>query len=128
MGATEGFRNYAERCPYRTGRSVERRPGNALNVEIGAPMPRCKLRTPKHWPEHMTAARWIMSGGDCLVFGLCSHGGCPLKPDFCECGHMGTTHMHVGNNPRYCTAQGCSCGHDHWLYSGVIAPESMRRS
>ena len=75
-GRLERFSVVRESCPSRRQQSVERRPGNALNVEIGTPMPRCVERVPEHWPESMTALRWIASGGDLLVFGPCA-GACP---------------------------------------------------
>jgi hypothetical protein len=64
-------------CPHRIEAAVERRPANALNIEIGSPSPRCKLKKPDHWPENSTAERWLWSGGSSFVFGLCS-ADCPL--------------------------------------------------
>ena len=66
-------------CPFLIEIEVERRPGNALNVEIGAPCARCKLKPPSHWKKTTNSdmsARWLMSGGSPLVFGNCST-NCP---------------------------------------------------
>lgn len=67
-------------CPHRVELGVERRPGNALNIEIGAPMRRCRLRTPEHWngADHR-AVRWLASGGSALVLGNCDLSNCPLS-------------------------------------------------
>jgi len=74
-GRLERFSVDRETCPSRRELAVERRPGNALNLEIGAPMPRCVERKPEHWGD-VSAIRWIASGGELLVFGLCA-GECP---------------------------------------------------
>jgi len=59
-------------CPYFKQPPEQRRPGNALNVEIPiSGSPRCTLKTPSNWTKKVTAARWILSGGDVLVFGHC---------------------------------------------------------
>jgi hypothetical protein len=91
--AAEAFARYAAGCPSRIELSVERRPGNALNLEIGAPQPRCKLKPPSHWPTGRgTVTRWLASGGDALVLGHCS-ARCPLEPRFCDrCGHRAEHH------------------------------------
>jgi hypothetical protein len=69
-------------CPHRIEFELQRRRANALNVEPIQPMPRCKLKPPKHWgsPERACelAIRWLWSGGDGMVFGKCS-GRCPLE-------------------------------------------------
>lgn len=65
-------------CPDRLDLGIERRPANALNVEIGQPLTRCRLRTPGNWGDHdHRATRWLLSGGEPLVLGLCSASGCP---------------------------------------------------
>ena len=93
--AAEAFARYRDACPNRIPIALERRPGNALNVEIGQPMDRCRLRTPEHW-RGASAARWLASGGSPLVLGICSRGACPLKPDHCEsCGRMRSTHTTI---------------------------------
>lgn len=59
-------------CPYYRTPPENKRPGNALSVEVplsGAP--RCTLKTPSNWPPSISAARWLLSGGDVLVFGHC---------------------------------------------------------
>ncbi len=64
-------------CKSRIELPLSRRPANALNVEIGAPAPRCLNKRPSHWPPTVGAVRWKASGGDALVFGRCSR-NCPL--------------------------------------------------
>ena len=65
-------------CPHRLGIPLERRPGNALNVEIGSAAYRCVLKPPDHWPKNKgMVLRWIGSGGSFLVFGTCSAASCP---------------------------------------------------
>lgn len=89
---TEAFAKYCEGCPNRIAPDVERRPGNALNVEIGAPIPRCKLRAPER--HKGMEARWLLSGGSPFIFGACNRSACPLKPNHCDdCGHMGMSHV-----------------------------------
>jgi hypothetical protein len=62
-------------CPHRIELELERRPGNALNVEIGAPAPRCINKRPDHWAKLgvNSSFRWLASGGSALVFGLCTY-------------------------------------------------------
>lgn len=87
----QAFKRYCEGCPNLIEIAVQRRPGNALNIEIGTPADRCKLKAPGG-PN--MAARWLMSGGDPLAFGLCSRSTCPLKPNHCEaCGHRKESHI-----------------------------------
>lgn len=65
-------------CDQRIELGVEGRPANALNVEIGAPLPRCRLKTPGNWQgSDKRAVRWLWSGGSPLVLGPCSS-RCPL--------------------------------------------------
>ena len=59
-----------------------RRRANALNVEVGQPVPRCRLKTPEHWGDaDPRAARWLLSGGSPLVLGLCTPNGCPHRAE-----------------------------------------------
>lgn len=105
--AAEGFARYCGACPHRIQPALERRPGNALNLEIGAPAARCTMRKPKHWGE-VGALRWLGSGGSPLVFGVCSASGCPLKPDHCDdCGRRASTHMRVNGRvwPFDCSSE-----------------------
>lgn len=76
-GRLERFSVVRESCGSRVQPELERRPGNALNVEIGQPMARCLNKRPDHWPESMSALRWLASGGEALVFGCCG-GSCPM--------------------------------------------------
>lgn len=74
------FDDLASRCPYRLDLGVPPRKANALNVEVGQGMPRCRLRTPEHWGDaDQCGARWIGSGGHLAVFGMCSCSGCPIR-------------------------------------------------
>jgi hypothetical protein len=66
-------------CSARVELGIERRGANALNIEIGAPSPRCMNKRPEHWPASASALRWLASGGTALVLGACSN-PCPLKP------------------------------------------------
>lgn len=73
-----------EACTSRVSPPLERRPANALNLEIGTPIPRCSFKPPAHWPvEHVGRGRghvlrWLGSGGSPLVFGTCDR-DCPKK-------------------------------------------------
>lgn len=70
-----------KKCPYRIQPPIIRRPGNALNIEIGKPLPRCRLKTPKNWGDaDPTASRWINSGGTPEIFGTCL-GNCPRRKE-----------------------------------------------
>lgn len=61
-----------KRCSERVEMDVPRRPANALNVEVGTPLPRCRLKTPASWRGFdPRATRWLLSGGDPLVLGPC---------------------------------------------------------
>lgn len=72
------FDDFAPVCPDFVAPSLERRPGNALNLEVGAPMRRCRQRTPESWGDADPGARrWLHSGGSPLVLGLCSGRSCP---------------------------------------------------
>lgn len=58
------------------------RRANALNIEVGQPLPRCRCLTPEHWGTHdRLGTRWLASGGSALVFGLCSPSTCPIPLD-----------------------------------------------
>jgi len=71
-------------CRYMIEPKLPRRPVNGLCVEIGQPATRCILKVPEHWPKGgPSGARWLMSGGDPLVFGLCQKSECPDK-DVCN--------------------------------------------
>jgi hypothetical protein len=64
-------------CVHRIVLGIERRPANALCIEIMTPLPRCTLKLPDHWTgSGASALRWIGSGGSYLVFGRCSQ-NCP---------------------------------------------------
>lgn len=65
----------AKHCASRLECTVERRPGNALNVEIAAPAPRCAERSPDG-----LGARWLLSGGSALAYGHCEFRACPRLP------------------------------------------------
>ncbi len=61
-------------CPSRRELPVARRPGNALNVEIGTPIPRCMDRSPDG-----RGAAWALSGGSMLAYGPCDGSACPWR-------------------------------------------------
>jgi hypothetical protein len=72
-------------CPFRIEPPLERRPANALNVEIGTPMPRCTLKPPDNWArvsDKPMVLRWLNSGGSPLVLGNCSK-DCPKEKADC---------------------------------------------
>lgn len=102
------FREYAESCPHRIELETPRRPVNALNVEVGTPAPRCAKRIPEHWSKETSAIRWLWSGGSPLVFGRCGSSSCPLKPDYCECGHR--AEFHIDGICRVTGESGFPCG------------------
>lgn len=56
---------------------LPRRRGNVVTVEVGQPSARCINKRPAHWPEAMSAVRWLASGGESYIFGLCCS-PCPL--------------------------------------------------
>ena len=66
-----------EGCRARLQPALERRPCNALNVEIGQPSERCIDRAPAHLRG--MGLRWLASGGDMFVFGRCSFAVCPKR-------------------------------------------------
>jgi hypothetical protein len=67
-------------CGQLVSEPLIRRPGNALNVEIGAPLPRCRLKMPSHWSAiggpGASSLRWLGSGGSPFVFGPCTPRAC----------------------------------------------------
>jgi hypothetical protein len=69
-------------CRYRVELEVLRRRCNGLNVEIGIPIPRCRLKPPEEWPNGaVMVGRWLLSGGSPLVLGHCTPGNCPPEKD-----------------------------------------------
>lgn len=65
------FDDLAPICPDRLSPAFERRPANALNVEIGAPAPRCADRSPDG-----RGRAWLHSGGSALAYGHCRASKC----------------------------------------------------
>jgi len=120
--AIQAFKRYSGGCPYRKVPELQRRPVNGLNIEIGQGRNRCILQKPAHWPDG-SVLRWLGSGGSITVFGICCAVHCPLKPDFCGCGHR------RDNHDWPCKAPGCNvsdCGCDE--YGGVKQTELQRVS
>lgn len=77
------FEDLALACPDRVQPPLERRPGNALCIEIGQPLPRCRRRIPESWDGHDAGAtRWLLSGGSPFVLGLCCPAACPRAKEF----------------------------------------------
>lgn len=70
------FADLAPLCPSRLAVDVERRPANALCLEIGAPLPRCRERSPDGRGD-----AWLASGGSPLAYGHCDAGACPRALD-----------------------------------------------
>lgn len=66
----------SEKCKFLITPKLERRPANALNIEIATPCPRCTLKPPEDWPEGMVL-RWLGSGGTPFVLGACMPNQCP---------------------------------------------------
>ena len=73
MTVPKTFGEYSAGCPDRIDLGVERRPANALNVEIGQPMPRCQQQSPDG-----RGLAWLWSGGSPLAYGQCCRSACPL--------------------------------------------------
>lgn len=72
------FGEFSEGCNSKISPDLESRPANALNLEIGQPMPRCINSQPDNWPKDQGfGIRWLASGGGPLVFGVCCAGNCP---------------------------------------------------
>jgi hypothetical protein len=70
------FADVAPCCPQRWVLPVERRRANALNVEVGAPLPRCQWRSPDG-----RGHAWFLSGGSQLDYGPCGPSECPRLED-----------------------------------------------
>ncbi len=66
------FSEVVSACPSRRAMGVERRPANALNIEIGQPLPRCMEQSPDG-----RGLAWILSGGSALAYGTCCASACP---------------------------------------------------
>lgn len=84
---SQGFKRFAANCPHRRVPPSPRRPANALNLEAGYfPLARCTAKPPADWPANMVL-RWLGSGGELFVFGLCSP-DCALGQRWCpRCDH-----------------------------------------
>lgn len=67
----EDWQQFSETCDQRIVPEVNRRPANALNVEIGSPAIRCALRSPDG-----RGAIWLLSGGSPLAYGCCERATC----------------------------------------------------
>ena len=74
-----GFLQVSATCKFRREMCIERRPGNALNVEIGTPMPRCMLKPPdgRGVTKDGGTLDWLRSGGKEMDYGVCCAVGCP---------------------------------------------------
>ena len=71
----------AEQCAARMQPALERRPANALVVEIGTPMPRCSLMPPdgRGVTRDGSTLDWLRSGGSPLAYGSCRRSACPKE-------------------------------------------------
>ena len=95
------FDTYRLTCGARLVPDLERRPGNALNVEIGQARERCLDKSPAEWAGRgVSGVRWLGSGGSPLVFGVCS----PACPRLCS--HKD------GEFCWWCSAAEGDCPHD----------------
>ncbi len=65
------FEDLAPICPSRINLGIERRPANALNIEIGQPLPRCTELSPDG-----RGMAWLWSGGSALAYGRCCARAC----------------------------------------------------
>lgn len=74
-----GFAAFAAACKARQCPDIERRPGNALNVEIGTPQPRCLFKPPdgRGVTRDGSTLDYLRSGGSVLAYGLCEAASCP---------------------------------------------------
>ncbi len=74
-----GFAAFAAACQSCERPNIERRPGNALNVEIGTPHPRCLLKPPDGRGVTCDGGTldYLRSGGSVLAYGLCEAATCP---------------------------------------------------
>jgi hypothetical protein len=74
-----GFAAFAAECAHRCSLGIERRPGNALNVEIGTPQPRCLIKPPdgRGITKEGGTLDYLRSGGNVLAYGVCSESSCP---------------------------------------------------
>lgn len=68
----------AVQCCNRVQPLLERRPSNALNVEIGAPAARCLYRPPdgRGVTRDGGTMDYLRSGGSILAYGVCAQAAC----------------------------------------------------
>jgi hypothetical protein len=73
------FGAYRDGCKAMTHPTLERRPGNALNVEIGAPLARCLLQPPdgRGVTKDGSTYDYLRNGGSVLAYAVCERGTCP---------------------------------------------------
>jgi hypothetical protein len=76
--ATPGGHWYdlSKHCSNRVDPALERRPANALCIEIGTPMPRCLFREPGGSKEGRSNLAYLLSGGSILAYGICEQAHC----------------------------------------------------
>lgn len=77
------FGSFSAVCRSRREQRIERRPGNALNIEIGTPMARCLLQPPdgRGVTKDGGTLDWLRSGGSELDYGACCAESCPKLKD-----------------------------------------------
>jgi hypothetical protein len=68
------FAAFKASCPALWELEVERRPGNALNLEVGQAADRCSLQSPDG-----RGLAWELSGGSKLAYGACCASACPRR-------------------------------------------------
>lgn len=74
---------FSEGCTAGLEAPLERRPANALNIEIGAPSRRCSMQPPdgRGVTRDGSTLDYLRSGGSVLAYGRCEKAQCPkLKP------------------------------------------------
>ena len=66
-------------CGNRTQPPLERRPANALVIEVGAPHARCLIQPPdgRGVTRDGGTMDWLRSGGSVLSYGWCAQSSCP---------------------------------------------------
>jgi len=107
----QAFSEFANTCQYRLAMETERRPANALCVEIGTGLDRCQLKMPSHWKGDDLVRRWLGSGGEITVFGICAR-PCAMGYEWCpECGHRKVAHWDQGCVKKVGEGELCNCQH-----------------
>lgn len=75
----EAWKDFQTACTSCYRLPLERRPANALCVEIGSPLDRCLLQPPdgRGVTRDGGTLDWLRSGGSALAYGVCCLASCP---------------------------------------------------